>query len=75
MTGIELEKNGKPIEVLKDKQRLNYFVMRESLKMGVFLRSLGNILMFIPPLGISRQELDKIIDVQFKLIEMIETKV
>ncbi len=75
LTGIELEKKGKSIEVLKDSQRLNYFIMRESLKMGVFLRSLGNILMFIPSLAISRQELDKIIDVQFKLIEMIETKV
>ena len=75
LTGIELEKNGKPIEILKDDQRLNYFVMKESLKMGVFLRSLGNIMMFIPPLVISRQELDKIIDVQFKLIEMIEAKV
>jgi adenosylmethionine---8-amino-7-oxononanoate aminotransferase len=76
LTGIELEKNGKPIEVLKDnQQRLNYFVMKESLKMGVFLRSLGNILMFIPPLAINQEDLDKIIDVQFKLIKMIEDKV
>ena len=56
LTGIELEKNGKPIEVLKDNQRLNYFVMKESLKMGVFLRSLGNILMFIPPLAINQED-------------------
>jgi adenosylmethionine---8-amino-7-oxononanoate aminotransferase len=76
LTGIELEKNGKPIEALKDnQQRLNYFVMKESLKMGVFLRSLGNILMFIPPLAINQEDLDKIIDVQFKLIKMIEDKV
>jgi adenosylmethionine---8-amino-7-oxononanoate aminotransferase len=75
LTGIELEKNGKPIEVLKDNQRLNYFVMAESLKMGVFLRSLGNILMFIPPLATKQQDLDKIIDVQFKLIKMIEDRV
>jgi adenosylmethionine-8-amino-7-oxononanoate aminotransferase len=75
LTGIEIEKDGKPIEILKDGQRLNYFVMKESLKMGVFLRSLGNILMFIPPLAINQQELDKIIDVQFKLIKMIEDKV
>jgi adenosylmethionine---8-amino-7-oxononanoate aminotransferase len=75
LTGIEIEKNGKPIKALKDNQRLNYFVMRESLKMGVFLRSLGNILMFIPPLAINQNDLDKIIDVQFKLIEMIETKI
>jgi adenosylmethionine-8-amino-7-oxononanoate aminotransferase len=75
LTGIELEKNGKPIEMLKDGQRLNYFVMKESLKMGVFLRTLGNVLMFIPPLAIKRNDLDKIINVQFKLIEMIESKV
>jgi adenosylmethionine---8-amino-7-oxononanoate aminotransferase len=75
LTGIELEKNGKPIEMLKDGQRLNYFVMKESLKRGVFLRSLGNTLMFIPPLAIKKKDLDKIIDVQFKIIEMIESKV
>jgi adenosylmethionine-8-amino-7-oxononanoate aminotransferase len=74
LTGIELKKNGKPIEILKDNQRLNYFVMRESLNMGVFLRSLGNVLVFIPPLAINIKDLNKIIDVQFKLIEMIESK-
>ncbi len=75
LTGIEIEKDGKPIEILKDKQRLNYFVMKESLKMGVFLRSLGNIMMFIPPVAINQKDLDKIIDVQFTLIKMIEAKV
>jgi len=72
LTGMDLEKNGKPIEILKDSQRLNYFVMQESLKMGVFLRSLGNVLMFIPSLAISQNDLDKIIDVQFKLVKMIQ---
>ncbi len=38
LTGIELEKKGKPIEILKDNQRLSYFVMKESLNMGVFLK-------------------------------------
>jgi adenosylmethionine-8-amino-7-oxononanoate aminotransferase len=75
LTGIELEKNGKSIEILKDNQRLNYFVMKESLKMGGFLRSLGNIMMFISPLAINQNELDKIIDIQFKIIEMIKIKV
>ncbi|HEX5519813.1 MAG TPA: adenosylmethionine--8-amino-7-oxononanoate transaminase [Candidatus Nitrosocosmicus sp.] len=75
LTGIDIEKNGKPIETLKDGQRLNYFIMKESLKMGVYLRSLGNTLMFIPPLAIKQNDLDKIIDVQFKIIEMIESKV
>jgi len=75
LTGIELKKSGKPIEILKDNQRLNYFVMKESLNRGVFLRPLGNILMFIPPLAINRKDLNKIINVQFNIIEMIESKV
>lgn len=75
LTGIDIVKDGKPIEMLKDGQRLNYFVIKESLKMGVFLRSLGNTLMFIPPLAIKQNELDRIIDAQFKIIEMIESKV
>jgi adenosylmethionine---8-amino-7-oxononanoate aminotransferase len=75
LTGIELEKNGKPIEILKDNQRLNYFEMKESLKMGVFLRTLGNILMFISSLAINQNDLDKIIDVQFKVTDMIKIKV
>lgn len=74
LTGIELKKNGKLIEILKGGQRLNYFVMEESLNRGVFLRPLGNILMLIPPLAINKKDLDKIIDVQFKIIEMIESK-
>ena len=49
--------------------------MKESLKMGVFLRSLGNVLMFIPPLAINQNDLDKIVDVQFKIIELIKIKV
>jgi adenosylmethionine-8-amino-7-oxononanoate aminotransferase len=75
LVGIELKKNGKSIEILKDNQRLNYFVMKESLKMGVLLRPLGNILMFIPPLAINKKDLDIIIDVQFKILKMIESKV
>ncbi|MEJ7641401.1 MAG: adenosylmethionine--8-amino-7-oxononanoate transaminase [Candidatus Nitrosocosmicus sp.] len=75
LTGIELKRNGKSIELLKGGQRLNYFVMKESMKRGVVLRPLGNILMFIPPLAINKKDLDKIIDVQFKIIEMIESKV
>jgi adenosylmethionine-8-amino-7-oxononanoate aminotransferase len=74
LTGIELKKNGKLIEILKDGQRLNYFVMKESLNRGVFLRPLGNIMMLIPPLAINKKDLDKIIDVQFKIIELIESK-
>ena len=40
--------------------------------MGVHLRSLGNILLLIPPLGIGKIDLERLIDVQLKLLRKIE---
>jgi adenosylmethionine---8-amino-7-oxononanoate aminotransferase len=75
LAGIELAKNGKPIQILKDKTKVNYFVMKESLKMGVFLRALGNIMIVIPPLAIDRNDLGILLDTQFKLLQKIEERV
>ena len=75
LAGIELAKNGKPIQILKDKTNVNYFVMNESLKMSVFLRALGNIMIVIPPLAIDRNDLGILLDTQFKLLQKIEERV
>jgi adenosylmethionine---8-amino-7-oxononanoate aminotransferase len=75
LAGIELAKNRKPIRILEDKTKINYFIMNESLKMGVFLRSLGNIMIIIPPLAIDRNALEILLDTQFKLLQKIEKKV
>ena len=72
LAGIELERNSKTVALLKNKEWINYFIMRESLKMGVHLRSLGNILMVIPPLAIGRQDLEKLLDVQLKILRKVE---
>src|SRR5690606_12401133 len=57
LAGIELTKdNNKALLVLRNKKRINYFVMQESLKMGVHLRPLGNIMMIIPPLAIGKRD-------------------
>jgi adenosylmethionine-8-amino-7-oxononanoate aminotransferase len=72
LAGIELARNNKPVITLKNKERLNYFVMRESIKMGVHLRPLGNILMVIPPLAIGRGDLEKVLDVQLEILRKIE---
>jgi adenosylmethionine-8-amino-7-oxononanoate aminotransferase len=62
-------------EYFEDKTKINYFIMNESLKMGVFLRSLGNIMIIIPPLAIDRNALEILLDTQFKLLQKIEKKV
>jgi adenosylmethionine---8-amino-7-oxononanoate aminotransferase len=72
LAGVELARNNKPLIVLKNKERTNYFIMRESLKMGVHLRPLGNIMMVIPPLGIGKGDLERLLDVQLKILRKIE---
>jgi adenosylmethionine-8-amino-7-oxononanoate aminotransferase len=72
LAGIELARKNKPIVVLKNKERTNYFIMQESLKMGVHLRPLSNIMMVIPPLGVGKGDLEKLVDVQLKILRKIE---
>jgi adenosylmethionine-8-amino-7-oxononanoate aminotransferase len=72
LAGIELVKNGKPITILRNKKRINYFIMQESLRKGVHLRPLGNIMLIIPPLAIGKDLLGKILDIQLDLLNQIE---
>jgi adenosylmethionine-8-amino-7-oxononanoate aminotransferase len=72
LVGIELTKNNKPIVSLKNKEIINYFIMHESLKMGVHLRPLGNILLLIPPLGVGTTDLEKLLNAAIKLVRKID---
>jgi len=72
LAGIELARDDRPIVKLKNKERINYFIMQESLKMGVHLRPLGNIMMVIPPLAIGKSDLVKVLDTHFKILRKVE---
>jgi adenosylmethionine-8-amino-7-oxononanoate aminotransferase len=72
LAGIELARNNKPIVTLKNRERINYFIVQESLKMGVHLRPLGNIMMVIPPLAIGKRDLEKLLDTQFEILRKVE---
>ncbi len=73
LAGIELStNNNKPILVLRNKKRINYFIVQEALKRGVHLRPLGNIMMIIPPLAIGRQDLERLMDVQLEILRKVE---
>ena len=74
LAGIELATRGKPIRAVAG-ERLNYFIMRESLKRGAYLRPLGNIMMVIPPLAIDRRNLVKIMDTHAEILKLIEKSV
>lgn len=75
LAGIELvndKKSKRPLRLKKE--RINYLIMRESLKRGVFLRPLGHIMLLVPPLAIPNKELDMLLDVVVEIIEYIQKK-
>lgn len=71
LAGIELASGGKPILSLRTGERIGYFIMRESLKRGVHLRPLGNVMMVIPPLAIDRKNLGKLLDTHLDILEKV----
>ena len=74
LAGIELAQHRKPLMTVGN-ERLNYFIMRESLKRGVYLRPLGNIMMVIPPLAIDRKNLEKVMNIHAEMLRLIEQSV
>lgn len=75
LAGIELvndKKSKRPLRLKKE--RINYLIMRESLKRGVFLRPLGHIMLLVPPLAIPNKGLDMLLDVAVEIIEYIQKK-
>lgn len=68
------------IELVTDKERktpfdgllrIGYQIYKEALKLGLLLRPLGNVLYFNPPLIISREEIDKAIDLCAQAMSII----
>jgi adenosylmethionine-8-amino-7-oxononanoate aminotransferase len=72
LAGVELASDGKPVLSLRKGERIGYFIMQESLKRGVHLRSLGNIMIVIPPLAIDRRNLGKLMDTHLEILEKVE---
>lgn len=58
LMGIELVKNKKSKIPIHPKKSINKIFFDEGKKHGIYLRTLGNIVMLVPPLAISEEELD-----------------
>ncbi|MFQ5920694.1 MAG: adenosylmethionine--8-amino-7-oxononanoate transaminase [Nitrososphaerales archaeon] len=77
LAGIELVKDRRsraPLSVI-GRQRINYLIMQESLKRGVFLRPMGHIMLLVPPLAISSEEMDRLIDVAADTIREVQRRI
>lgn len=60
LVGVELVRNRETKEPLPWAEKWGLRVCRRALEKGVWLRPLGNVLVIMPPLAISLDELDRI---------------
>ena len=66
--GIELVKDKKTKEPFPLEEKIGIRVTNEARKKGVVIRPLGNVIVLIPPLSISYQELSTLTEVVYESI-------
>jgi adenosylmethionine-8-amino-7-oxononanoate aminotransferase len=71
LAGIELVTDKKTKTPLKFVRSVNRMVFEAARKHGIYLRTLGNILMLVPPLAISEKEMNFLIDGTIKTIKSV----
>jgi len=69
LMGIELVSNKAKKTPIQSKKSINKIFFEEGKKNGIYLRTLGNIVMLVPPLAISEKDLDLLLK---KTIETIQ---
>jgi len=71
LMGIELVNDKNKKTPIRTKKSINKIVFDEGKKHGIYLRTLGNILMLVPPLAITVNEMNFLIDSTIKTIKGI----
>lgn len=74
LMGIELVKNKKKKTPISSKKSINKIIFEAGKKQGVYFRTLGNILMLVPPLAISESELELLIRRTIKTIKSVKNQ-
>jgi adenosylmethionine-8-amino-7-oxononanoate aminotransferase len=72
--GIELVRNKKSNKPVTFSQSTNKVVFEEGRKNNIYFRTLGNIIMLVPPLAISQKDLNFLIDGTIKTIKSLSGK-
>jgi len=75
LMGIELVTNRKKKTPIHPKKSINKIFFEEGKKQGIYLRTLGNIVMLVPPLAISEKELNLLLNKTIKTIKAARSKV
>ena len=75
LMGIELVKNKKEKTPIHPQKSINKIFFEEGKKQGIYLRTLGNIVMLVPPLAITEKELSLLLKKAIKTIQSAKSKV
>jgi len=67
LMGVELVNN----YLINTKKSINKIVFDEGRKHNIFFRTLGNVVMLVPPLAISNKEINLLVDGALKTIKGI----
>jgi adenosylmethionine-8-amino-7-oxononanoate aminotransferase len=71
IAAIELVQDKLSKDAFPLKDRVGYKVYLEGLKGGVFMRPLGDVIYFIPPLIITNEEIEIMMNAAFESIEAV----
>jgi len=71
IAAIELVQDQLSKDAFPLKDRVGYKVYLEGLKRGVFMRPLGDVIYFIPPLIITNEEIEIMMNAAFESIEAV----
>ena len=75
LMGIELVRDKKRKLPFGPEKRIGDRIFIEARKHGIYLRSLGHIVMIVPPLAISEKELDFLVDGTIETIKRVSDKI
>ncbi len=71
MVGIELVEEKKERKAYASTERIGYKVILEARKRGVMIRPLGDVIILMPPLTITQEELRMLVDVTYESIRKV----
>ncbi|MEZ0324096.1 MAG: adenosylmethionine--8-amino-7-oxononanoate transaminase [Hydrogenothermaceae bacterium] len=74
MAGVELVKDKKTMEPFDYGLRTGFKIARKMLKRGIWVRPLGDVMVIMPPLSITEEELDYFLDSLKDSIRELETE-
>jgi len=75
LMGIELVSNKKKKTPIHPKKSINKVFFEQGKKNGIYLRTLGNIIMLVPPLAISENELELLLNRTIMTIKSSQSKI